>query len=58
MSKGCFSKTFIGTIPTNATYQQILKYSQLQLKDCMMETCSWQEGGPTTIGNPITATRV
>ena len=30
----------------------------LQLKDSMMETSWWQEGGTMNIVNPITATRV
>ena len=35
-----------------------LKYFQLQLKDCVMETSCRQEGWPTSIGDPITVTRV
>ena len=30
----------------------------VQLKDCMMETSCWQDGGPTSNVDPITATRV
>ena len=29
-----------------------LIYFHLQLKDCLKETFCWQEGGPTSIGNP------
>ena len=32
--------------------------SNLQLKNCVIETSCWQGGGPTNIGDPISATRV
>ena len=33
-----------------------LKYFLLQFKDCMMQTSCWQEGWPTSIDDPTTAT--
>ena len=35
-----------------------LKYFLLLLDDCMMETYSWLEAESTSIGGPITATRM
>ena len=35
-----------------------LNYFLLQLKGCMMEASWWQERGPMSIGDPISATRV
>ena len=35
-----------------------LNYFLLQVKDYMTKTSWWQERGPTSIGDPITATTV
>ena len=33
-----------------------LNFFLLQMKDCMMEASWWEEGGPISLGDPITTT--